>query len=110
VVIRSLAHLLQKRLRATDVIGRYGGEEFAVILPDTDLNAAFEIIDKLRANFEKITHYHEGRVFNAHFSAGIATTPPCSSTQSLIDNADQALYLAKHEGRNRVIIASQRVE
>lgn len=103
VVIRSLAHLLQKRLRTSDIVGRYGGEEFAVILPDTELTSAFEIIDDLRTNFEKITHYHEDSVFNATFSAGLAaTTSQCCSMQDLIDQADQALYIAKHQGRNRI--------
>ncbi|MFI3188311.1 hypothetical protein BCS42_16695 [Crenothrix sp. D3] len=101
-VICSLAHLLKNRLRMSDVVGRYGGEEFAVILPNTELTSAVAIINDLRTYFEKITHYHESGIFNATFSAGIVTTAQCCSMQDLVDQADQALYTAKHQGRNCV--------
>ncbi|MSP27760.1 MAG: diguanylate cyclase [Methylococcales bacterium] len=101
-VICSLAHLLKNRLRASDVMGRYGGEEFAVILPDTELSSTVAMIDELRTHFEKITHYHESGDFNTTFSAGIVTAQQHFSMQDLLDQADQALYIAKHQGRNRV--------
>lgn len=102
IVIRSLANLLKKRLRKADVIGRYGGEEFAVILPNTDLTQAVAIIDDLRRIFEKIGHFHQGSIFHATFSAGIAATTPNLLMQELIGQADQALYAAKQQGRNQV--------
>ncbi|MGZ8236485.1 MAG: GGDEF domain-containing response regulator [Methylobacter sp.] len=102
IVIRSLANLLKKRLRKADVIGRYGGEEFAVILQNTEQAQAVKIINDLREGFEKISHFHQGVIFHATFSAGIATTPPCLLMQELIGQADQALYAAKQQGRNQV--------
>ena len=104
-VIKTLARLLIKRLRKVDLIGRYGGEEFAVILPDTALTAAKRVIDELRQNFENIPFEHENQIFMVTFSAGIAAYPACDNFNLLMDRADHALYKAKQTGRNLVILA-----
>lgn len=71
-VLKSLARLLQERLRLTDLIGRYSGEEFGVILPETDSAAALRIIQGIASRFAAIRYQHDGRNFTCSFSAGIA--------------------------------------
>jgi diguanylate cyclase (GGDEF)-like protein len=101
-VIKSLARLLSQRLRKGDIASRYGGEEFAVILPDTDINAAFNLLDELREQFSKINFSFEEGSFNVTFSAGISTCPPDKSIENLVAEADRALYKAKHAGKNQI--------
>lgn len=103
-VIKSLARLLQQRLRKTDCIGRYGGEEFAVILPDTDGPAAFQVLDELRSGFAQIRHQFSGREFAVTFSCGVAVFPDYGDIAKLSDAADRALYVAKSQGRNQVLL------
>ncbi|MBA4372724.1 MAG: diguanylate cyclase [Thermodesulfovibrio sp.] len=102
-VIKSLSRLLKQRLRATDTVGRFGGEEFAVILTDTDATAAYRILNKLREDFAKIRHASREGLFPATFSCGLACPTPGSTGAMLIDEADKALYAAKRSGRNRVV-------
>lgn len=104
-VIKALARLLRQRLRKSDVAGRYGGEEFAMILPDTPPEAAVRLVDDLRASFASINHAYPGGEFSATFSAGIATCPAHAEVDALISSADQALYDAKEGGRDRVALA-----
>ncbi len=102
-VIKSISRLLSQRLRKSDLIGRYGGEEFAVIFPDTDVEAAMNVVNELRERFASIIHVHQNQRFSCTFSAGIAAMPPYQSNMDeLIRHADEALYQAKHAGRNRV--------
>ncbi len=101
-VIKSLSRLLQQRLRQSDILGRYGGEEFALILPDTDISNAEELINNLRHQFGEIMHQHEGEQFACSFSAGLATSFNASEDNELINAADVALYEAKKSGRNRI--------
>lgn len=101
-VIKSLSRLLQERLRSADIIGRYGGEEFAVIMPDTSIEAAVKVMDQLRERFAALEHHSQDQAFISTFSCGVAAMPPVVSLSTLIDLADQRLYVAKHGGRNRV--------
>jgi len=105
-VIKSLSRLLQQRLRKTDVVGRYGGEEFAVILRDSDGADAFAALDNIRIAFEQIKQHSDVGEFSVTFSCGIAEFPVISSSaKELSSAADKALYEAKREGRNRVVMA-----
>jgi diguanylate cyclase (GGDEF)-like protein len=101
-VIKTLARLLTERLRKSDIVGRYGGEEFALLLPDTDVSVATRLVNGLREDFSRIGHSSTSYEFRVTFSAGIASTPPHTDMDSLIRSADEALYDAKHAGRNRV--------
>jgi diguanylate cyclase (GGDEF)-like protein len=105
-VIRNMARLLQGRLRRSDLIGRYGGEEFAVILPDTPVGDAARVMEDLRTRFAAIEQHAGtgGGIFYATFSCGVAGVPPSLSAAALTETADQALYRAKQAGRNRVIV------
>lgn len=104
-VIRALSRALQKRLRRTDVIGRYGGEEFAVLLPNTRPEAALAAIDGIRARFAEAPFEAAGGCFTASFSAGIAGADGGAQPEAMISAADAALYAAKRAGRNRVMLA-----
>ncbi|MDO9371198.1 MAG: diguanylate cyclase [Gammaproteobacteria bacterium] len=105
-VIKSLARLLTQRLRKSDIAGRYGGEEFAVIFPDTGLKAAYDLLDDLREIFSEITYTHQAGEFSVSFSAGITSAPPYLDMDSVIRSADNALYEAKRGGRNRVVLSN----
>lgn len=101
-VIITLARLLKTRLRLSDTIGRYGGEEFVVLFKDVSVEQAVKLIDDLRNDFG-LVDFHAGEVsFRCTFSAGVSGFPTYPTTHALRLAADQALYLAKHQGRNQV--------
>ena len=101
-VIKSLALFLKQRLRKTDHIGRYGGEEFAIVLPDTDLQAAQRVLDEIRRRFAEIHYPAQPHDLSCTFSCGIAELRDGADGNLLSKQADEALYRAKHGGRNRV--------
>lgn len=104
-VIKALARLLQQQLRRTDHIGRYGGEEFAVIMPRTDVADAMQRVEDLRARFAAIPHRAGNATFTTTFSAGIAVSGT-GYDATMSEAADAALYAAKRAGRNRVHLAA----
>jgi diguanylate cyclase (GGDEF)-like protein len=101
-VIRSLAWLLKGRLRASDIIGRYGGEEFLVVLNNAGLDEAQAVLDRIRSDFASLPHAHASGTLRATFSAGIALYPAWPNGNELTHAADEALLQAKRLGRNRV--------
>lgn len=103
-VLKSLARLLQQRLRKSDITGRYGGEEFAVILPQTDGHTACQVIDRLRNGFSQVRQQTDGAEFSVTFSCGIAACPPYTESSQLNEAADRALYEAKRKGRNQIVL------
>jgi diguanylate cyclase (GGDEF)-like protein len=105
-VIRSLAWMLKGRLRGTDLVGRYGGEEFILALTNVGLTEAWSVIDRIRADFARLPHPHAGGSMHATFSAGIAAFPDYQSAVELTNMADTALLTAKRNGRNQVECAS----
>lgn len=105
-VIRVLARLLQQRLRRGDVVGRYGGEEFAVVMPATPAAAAASALDGVRAAFSDIRHYSDEQEFTASFSGGVAELAAHADADALLAAADEMLYAAKRGGRNRIELQS----
>lgn len=106
-VIRTLARLLQQRLRKTDLIGRYGGEEFAVILPHTTPQGAFQVLEDLRKSFGALRFPFPQEPTHITLSCGIAGFPGHTGAAAITEAADQALYQAKRQGRNRVVLAGE---
>lgn len=107
VVIKKLATLLSVRLRNQDSVGRYGGEEFVLILPGSIAEHSKERCDNLRAYFSQYQFTVDEVNFFVTFSAGIASFDPESDdAQTLIEKADKALYQAKQFGRNQVVVYS----
>ncbi len=101
-VIKTLAHLLRQRLRRQDSIGRYGGEEFAVVLPECTAENALQLLDDVRQRFGEVRFIHKGQSFAVTLSAGVASSEQCADAQSLLAASDAALYAAKDSGRNQV--------
>jgi diguanylate cyclase (GGDEF)-like protein len=105
-VLKSLSRLLKQRLRRSDIIGRYGGEEFVALLLDCKAEQALEIMNEIRVHFSEVNFYpNEASALSVTFSCGISTFPEYRNPQDLSDASDQALYIAKASGRNQVIVA-----
>ena len=105
VVIATLAHLLRRGLRTTDIIGRYGGEEYMVVLPDTDAKNTAVKLNSLRREFEKVKFRHKTGVFTCSFSGGICQSTHVKNIDEFVEQADMALYRAKERGRNQIVQA-----
>ncbi len=103
-VLRTLALVLNRDMRAVDRVARVGGEEFAVIMPDTKWDAAMETAERIRSMAaDKKVHTSDGHTITTTISVGVATFPQDGdSMEALIEAADQALYRAKAAGRNCV--------
>jgi len=106
-VLLALSRILKQRLRSTDFIGRYGGEEFALVLPGLDLDTAERIVNTLREAFQRVVFNSEQGDFFCSFSAGVSFFPSIDTVHELVNQADRALYKAKHKGRNCVVCADQ---
>jgi diguanylate cyclase (GGDEF)-like protein len=104
-VIRTLAHTLTGALRRIDIVGRYGGEEFGVILLDSSPEAAMAVMDRIRKTFSKTAFGKTGETFNVTLSVGVAGSRIYPTAELLIAAADRALYAAKAGGRNRAAMA-----
>jgi eukaryotic-like serine/threonine-protein kinase len=103
-VLRQVAQRCQESLRAADILGRYGGEEFAVLLPESDANAAHQAGERLGERIASQSFAVDGGNFHVTVSIGVATADANTrNVAALLDAADQALYAAKHGGRNRVV-------
>ncbi|MFK0096154.1 diguanylate cyclase [Pseudomonas sp. NPDC090592] len=102
-VIKSLALFLKQRLRKTDFIGRYGGEEFAIVMPNTALDAAHKVLDEIRRRFAEILYPAQPRDLQCTFSAGVVQLDEGLDALTMASAADEALYRAKHAGRNCVV-------
>ncbi len=102
-VLVAFADLLRDAVRPTDILGRWGGEEFMLLCPDTDLPAAVALAERLRQRVEATALPEVG---TRTCSFGVATLAPGESTDSLVGRADAALYRCKRNGRNRVEVSA----
>lgn len=104
-VLRQVADQLRHSLRSSDVAGRYGGEEFGVLLLDANAQIAALVAERLRQAIARLVIEHEGRMINLTISIGLAPlVPGTENAQQWLSRADQALYHSKHAGRNRVTL------
>lgn len=108
VLLREVGALLNRNIRAEDVVCRYGGEEFTVILPEISLDICLSRAEQLREQATQLNVFHNGQTLGGvTMSLGVALFPMHGSTgQAVLEAADAALYRAKREGRNRVVVAS----
>lgn len=104
IALKHFSHTIKKSIRHEDIVGRLGGEEFAILLPNTSKYEASALAEKLRKTLEDSVFDHEEKEIGFTVSIGIACfDPPDISPMLLLKNADHALYLAKENGRNCVV-------
>jgi diguanylate cyclase (GGDEF)-like protein len=109
-VLRGVAQVAASQARDSDRVARYGGEEMALILPETDLAGAMVIAERIRVAVAAAEHATEGGALKVTVSAGVSVVGPgIEKAEQLIEAADQALYRAKQSGRNRCVAARPRV-
>ena len=107
LVLINIARTAAGAVRSSDIVSRYGGEEFAVILPETDQSGLKVFAERLRRSIEKMTSEAEGKKIDVTISVGGVTyipEMPEITKKLLVDTADKALYASKENGRNRVTV------
>ncbi|NJC98738.1 MAG: diguanylate cyclase, partial [Anaerolineae bacterium] len=103
VILQAFANFLVERTRRGDIVCRYGGEEFVIIMPNASLEVGHERAETWRQDFSEAATEYEGMKLCATFSAGVAAFPEHgTSGDSILQAADKALYRSKNSGRNRV--------
>ncbi len=101
-VLKIIASVLRKRLRGTDFIARFGGEEFVLLMPGTVPAVGAKLLEKLRAAIEACPFHFKGEPVTITVSMGVTAFRPGEHSDLVLKRADQALYRAKHAGRNRI--------
>jgi len=109
LVLKGTAEQILHEARATDTVARYGGEEFAILLPNTDLEGATSIAERIRIRAQEYIHQDKDVAMRVTISIGLASTRAHSPhrPEDLLTFADRALYRAKRAGRNKVITYSE---
>jgi diguanylate cyclase len=106
IVLVHLVAIIKETIRTNDLIGRYGGEEFLLLLPDSRIDEATAVTARLQRELALKPIAWGNRQLLVTFSAGVATRRPGESEAALINRADQALYEAKRVGKDRIIVAA----
>ena len=109
IILKAVASRIRTGIRGTDIFGRYGGEEFLIVLPNTDLEGAALLADKLRASLDqaKFKHDYFALTVTASFGAASTENPEVITPDHLLQLSDRALYRAKESGRNKVCVAGK---
>jgi diguanylate cyclase len=107
IVLKTVAEKCASKIRNSDYFCRYGGEEFALILPETDLSAAITVAETLRESIERCSFQYGDKTVGITISCGLAQVKGKDTLDSVFKRADQALYKAKETGRNRCISEDQ---
>ncbi|HEX9982420.1 MAG TPA: response regulator [Thermoanaerobaculia bacterium] len=102
-VLSTFGQFLRQNVRYTDAVGRWGGEEFGLLLEDSTLGEACTLLERLLRQFTAVEHIADGRRFTVAFSAGLAA-PESEDVEAWIEAADRRLYEAKDAGRGRIVV------
>jgi diguanylate cyclase (GGDEF)-like protein/PAS domain S-box-containing protein len=104
-VLRKAAQVVREELRDSDVLARYGGDEFVILLPSSDEREAFKVLERIHGNIQTARVTAGDKKLGITISAGIASfQPSMEKPDQLVTQADQALYSAKNAGRNRLVV------
>lgn len=104
-ILKETATLVKALIRKDDIFGRIGGEEFVLLLPNTDARTAYELAERIRSNMEKHAFKHDGKLIRQTLSMGVSQVNPNMKTpEDLLNDADKKLYLSKTGGRNRITV------
>ena len=110
IVLQAFANFLVEHTRRSDVVCRYGGEEFVILMPNAPLEASYERVEAWRQDFCESAIAYEDMKFSTTFSAGVAAFPEHGLTgDAILQAADKALYRSKNSGRNRVTMFAQSI-
>jgi two-component system, cell cycle response regulator len=103
IIMKNVGRMILEKVRRIDVASRYGGEEFAIILPETDLDEAYLIAERIRESIQNMVVEYDNKKMSITVSIGITVFSPVEDIDNhfLIERADKALYLSKEKGRNR---------
>jgi diguanylate cyclase (GGDEF)-like protein len=104
MVLSDVGEILKKHIRRNDLACRYGGEEFAVVLPNVSKESVYSVYERFREMVSTQSFKCESKQFNITVSIGIAFSNDAESVNDLLAHVDQALYQAKESGRNRIVI------
>ena len=104
VALKTLAAAVRERLRPADHLARFGGEEFVVLLPDTAADEAQQVLTRLQRSLSKSLFLHDGHEVFVTFSAGVTRWNAPETLESALERADEALYEAKRNGKNRTCV------
>lgn len=104
-VLQIIARQVRKNLRQTDFVARYGGEEFVILLPQTQLDQAYQALEMVRNNVAKSPFHYKNQPVNITISFGICECKKGMQPMECFEKADAALYKAKKEGRNQVVVS-----
>jgi diguanylate cyclase (GGDEF)-like protein len=102
-VLKRMSALIKETLRQQDVVSRWGGEEFLIMLPDTDLEGGIQAFEKLREMIANTQHEYAGKIFSITITLGVSQFDGGLNINDTIKLADEALYKGKREGRNRIV-------
>ena len=109
-LLRAVADVVRGDIRSTDVAARYGGDEFVLVLPETDLAGAMLVADKLRVDISRLALPHNGNLIRTSVSIGLVTFPDEGRTSAeLLRRADLAMYEAKRRGRDQIVRYARQV-
>ena len=102
LVLKAAAGIIRQTIRSYDLVGRYGGEEFVILIADLDSSEAYNLIERIRENMEHNTTFYEGMEIRVACSIGLAKFAEGDTMETAVRKADEALYASKHSGRNNV--------
>jgi diguanylate cyclase len=103
--LKHLVKIVKETIRSMDVVARFGGEEFLILLPETSIEAASQTMTRLQRELTRHFFMHDNEKVLITFSAGVALRRPGEDQTELVKRADKAMYQAKQTGKNRVVIA-----